>query len=122
MGRKVWVLESSTKGTGANMVPLERVLQSPSSNSTTPVRVPRKPRPRPAPEPEPRAPRRFKIVDLLSRAVLGEDVSARETIDVLRGVRSVVDVNVYVWEPAHERWRLLTVAEQGAMWALRDRR
>jgi hypothetical protein len=122
MGRKVWVLETSTKGTGANMVPLERVLQSPSSNSTTPVRVPRKPRPRPAPEPEPRAPRRFKIVDLLSREVLGEDISARETVDVLRGVRSVVDVNVYVWEPAHERWRLLTVAEQGAMWELRDRR
>jgi hypothetical protein len=121
MGRKAWVLETSTKGTGANMVPLERVLQSPSSNSTTPVRVPRKPRPRPAPEPEPRAPRRFKIVDLLSREVLGEDVSARETVEILRGVRSVVDVNVYVWERAHERWRLLTVAEQGAMWQLRDR-
>jgi hypothetical protein len=126
MGRKVWVLETSTKGTGANMVPLERILQSPASNSTAPVHVPRKPPPRPAPEPEPRAPRRFKIVDLLTRQVLGEDVSARETIEVLRGVRSVVDVNVYVWEPprsraGHERWRLLTVAEQGAMWELRDR-
>jgi len=130
MGRRVWVLETSTKGTGANMVPLERVLKSPSSTSTstpTPVYVPPERRPAPAPEPEPRAPRRFKIVDLLSREVLGEDVSARETIEVLGGVRSVVDVNVYVWEPARkgggsrERWRLLTVAEQGAMWELRDR-
>jgi hypothetical protein len=60
-------------------------------------------------------------VDLLTRQVLGEDVSARETVEVLRGVRSVVDVNVYVWEPKHDRWRLLTVAEQGAMWELRDR-
>ncbi|HWF74176.1 MAG TPA: hypothetical protein VG186_12565 [Solirubrobacteraceae bacterium] len=125
MGRKVWVLETSTKGTGANVVPLERVLQSPSSSSSssstpTSLYVPPKPpaRQAPAPEAEPRAPRRFKVVDLLSREVLGEDVSGRETAEVLRGVRSVVDVNVYVWEPGHERWRLLTVAEQGALWEL----
>lgn len=119
---KVWVLETSTKGTGASMVPLERVLKSPSSKSTpTPLYVPPKRRPRPAPAPEAPAPRRFKIVDLLTRQVLGEDVSTLETIEVLRGVRSVVDVNVYVWEPGHERWRLLTVGEQGAMWELRDR-
>jgi hypothetical protein len=118
---KVWVLETSTKGTGANMVPLERVLRSPNSTSTpAPVHVPRKPRPRPAPAPEPRALRRFKIVDLVSREVLGEDASVRETVDVLRGVRSVVDVNVYVWEPGHERWRLLTLGEQRALWDLRD--
>ncbi|HWF34670.1 MAG TPA: hypothetical protein VG295_04850 [Solirubrobacteraceae bacterium] len=101
---------------------MERVLESPASNSTAPVHVPRKPPSRPAVEPEPRAPRRFKIVDILTRQVLGEDVSARETIEVLRGVRSVVDVNLYVWEPGHERWRLLTVAEQGVMWELRERR
>ena len=119
MGRKVWVLETSTKGTGANVVPLERVLQSPSS-TPTPLYVPPKPRPQPEPEPEPRAPRRFKIVDLLSREVLGEDVSTRETMEILRAIRSVVDVNLYVWEPDHERWRLLTLTEQGAMWELRD--
>jgi hypothetical protein len=122
MAKKVWVLETSTKGTGANVVPLERVLRSPSSSSTpTPVYVPPKPRPRPAPAPEPKAPRRFKVVDVISRQVLGEDVSARETVDVLRGVRSVVDVHVYVWEPGHDRWRMLTLAEQGALWELRDR-
>jgi hypothetical protein len=118
MGRKVWVLETSTKGTGANMVPLERVLESPSSTSTPLYVPPKRSRPAPASEPETRAPRRFKIVDLLSRQVLGEDVSTRETIEVLRGVRSVVDVNLYVWEPGHDRWRLLTNPEQGAMWEL----
>jgi hypothetical protein len=123
MGRKVWVLETSTKGTGANVVPLERVLKSPSSTSTpTPLYVPPKQsRPAPAPEPQPRAPRRFKVVDLLSREVLGEDVGTRETMEILRRVRSVVDVNLYVWEPEQERWRLLTLAEQGAMWELRER-
>lgn len=128
MAKKVWVLETSTKGTGANVVPLERVLRSPSSSSTpVPVYVPPTPRPRPAPAPEPKAPRRFKIVDVVSRQVLGEGVNTRETVDLLRGVRSVVDVHVYVWEPARKRagqarWRMLTLAEQGALWELRDRR
>jgi hypothetical protein len=124
MARKVWVLETATKGTGANMVPLERVLRSPASTPTStpaPVYVPPKRRPQPAPAPEPRAPRRFKLVDLVSREVLGEDMSTRETVEVLGGIRSSVDVNIYVWEPAHERWRLLTLAEQGAMWELRAR-
>ena len=118
MAKKVWVLETSTKGTGANVVPLERVLEGPSSNST-PIYVPPRRQPSPAPEPEPKAPRRFKLVDLLSREVLGEDIGLRETVEILRGVRSVVDVNLYVWEPAHDRWRLLTLAEQGALWDLR---
>jgi hypothetical protein len=123
MAKKVWVLETSTKGTGANVVPLERVLRSPSSSSTpVPVYVPPKPRPRPAPAPAPRQPRRFKVVDVVSRQVLAEDANARETVEVLNGVHSVVDVHVYVWEPGHERWRLLTIAEQAALWELRDRR
>lgn len=126
MAKKVWVLETSTKGTGANVVPLERVLQSPTS-TPAPVYVPPKPRPRPAPAPEPRQPRRFKVVDVVSRQVLAEDVNTRETVDVLSGVRSVVDVHVYVWEPARkrdgrERWRMLTLAEQAALWELRDPR
>ena len=124
MARKVWVLETSTKGTGANMVPLERVLRSPASTPTStpaPVYVPPERRPQPAPAPEPRAPRRFKVVDVVSRQVLGEDLSTREAVEMLGGIRSSVDVNVYVWEPAHERWRLLTLAEQGAMWELRAR-
>jgi hypothetical protein len=36
-------------------------------------------------------------------------------------VRSVVDVHISVWDPDDERWRLLSFAEQKAIWALRDR-
>ncbi|HWC86059.1 MAG TPA: hypothetical protein VG388_05950 [Solirubrobacteraceae bacterium] len=124
MAGKVWVLETSTKGTGANMVPLERVLRSPASTPTAtpaPLYVPPKRAPAPAPEVEPRAPRRFRIVDVVSRAALGYDIGAREAVELLGAIRSVVDVNVYVWEPGRERWRLLTTAEQGAMWELRAR-
>jgi hypothetical protein len=107
------------------MVPLESVLRSPASTPTStpaPVYVPPKRRPQPAPAPKPRGPRRFKLVDVVSREVLGEDLSTREAVEILGEIRSSVDVNIYVWEPARERWRLLTLAEQGAMWELRARR
>jgi hypothetical protein len=117
---KVWVLQTETKGTGANMVPLERVLKKPSA-SAEPLYVPRKPTPPPPKEPEPREPRRFKVVDVMTRQVLADGASTRETIDVLKGIRSVVDVNVYVWQPESERWRMLTFGESGEMWKLRDR-
>ena len=52
--------------------------------------------------------------------VLAEDATARATIQVLNGVRSIVDVNVYVWMPATERWRLLTFDEQRLLWSHRD--
>jgi hypothetical protein len=35
---KVWVLDTETKGTGANMVPLEKVLRRPEPNSEPPRR------------------------------------------------------------------------------------
>ena len=118
---KVWVLQTETKGTGANMVPLERVLkQPPAATSAEPVRVPRKHTPPPPKQPEPKAPRRFKVVDVMTREVLAHDASARETIDALTGIRSIVDVNVYVWQPEGERWRMLTFAECAEMWKLRD--
>jgi hypothetical protein len=118
---KVWVLETHTKGTGANMVPLEsRQKQAPESE---PVFV--KPR-RPAAQaveaaPAPRRPSRFKLVDLMTDQVLAEDVGARQAVAVLRDVRSVVDVRVYLWHERDERWRLLSQREQKALWALRDR-
>lgn len=62
----------------------------------------------------------FKVVDIRSRAVLAEDATARATIGVLNGVRSIVDVNVYVWTPATKRWRLLTFDEQRLLWKHRD--
>src|SRR3954454_23381205 len=94
---KTWVLDTETKGTGAHVVPLEdaRPKRPPAK-----VEVPRKPRPRPQPAPEPRRPRaraesrqtppprpppapeprrppRFKVVDVMTRATLAEDVDGR---------------------------------------------
>jgi hypothetical protein len=112
------VLDSGTKGTGAEMVPLDKVLKKPAPPGE-PVFVPPKPRPRPAPAPEPRQPRRFKVVDVMSGRVLAEDAAAGATIRVLEGVRSVVDVRVYVWQPRAKKWRLLTIGEQKAMWERR---
>jgi hypothetical protein len=79
-----------------------------------------KPRPRPAPAPEPRLPRRFKVIDVMTRQPLVDGASARDTVDVLRDVRSIVDVNVYVWESKRSDWRLLTLAEQRMVWNARD--
>src|SRR5437588_10052636 len=103
---KVWILDTGTKGTGARMVPLEDVLTKPAAVAET-VAPPRKPRPRRSKPPEPREPYRFKILDVMTREPLAEGERLPETIDVLRGVRSLVDVNLYVWAPATESWRLL---------------
>lgn len=110
---KTWVLHTETKGTGANMVPLDRVTRRPSTPE--PVFVPREPRPRPPEAPQPKAPRRFRVVDVMTRELLADEASAAEAIDALKGVRSTVDVNVYVWQEVRARWRVLTFAEQRAM-------
>jgi hypothetical protein len=116
--RRPWVLDAGTKGTGAEMVPLEKVLKKPAPKGE-PAFTPPKPRPRPAPAPEPRQPRRFRVVDVVSARVLAEGIDARATVRVLEGVRSVVDVRVYVWQPRAKKWRLLTMGEQKAMWERR---
>jgi hypothetical protein len=118
--KRTWVLDTETKGTGAQMVPLEKVLRDPSSPAA-PLFVPPARRPRPDPEPAPKPPRRFKVVDVMTRAVLAEDADHRALIEALAGVGSVVDVHISVWDPDGERWRLLTFAEQKAIWALRER-
>lgn len=113
---KTWVLKTETKGTGATMVPLESTTQR--SAPTEPVFVPREPAPREQPTPEPPAPRRFRVVDVMTRQELVDDGSAREAIDALRDVHSLVDVDLYVWQPVHERWRMLTSPERHVMWEL----
>jgi hypothetical protein len=117
---KVWILDTETKGTGANVVPLEKVSRKPAPEPE-PLSVPRKPRPRPAPAPEPPPPPEFKVVDLMTRETLVEGANARETVAALRPLRSVVDVNVYARRRETEEWRLLTLEEQRALWRLRDR-
>ena len=115
---KVWVLDTETKGTGAEMVPLDKVQRRPAP-SKEPFWVPPERHPR-APKPaEPRAPLKFRIVDVLSRSVLADDAGAREAVDVLNGVRSIVDVQVYIRE--REQWRLLTLDELRTLWGARTR-
>ena len=114
---KVWVLDTETKGTGANMVPLERVVKK-GSEAVPGFALPDL---RPPPAPEPREPRRFKVLDVMTRQVLADEADARTTVAVLSGVRSIVDVTIYVWEPEGERWRMLSFAETKALWERRVR-
>ncbi len=115
---KIWVLDTETKGTGAQVVPLNAVLKKPEPKSE-PIFVPPKRRPKPAPEPAPRPPRSFRVVDILSREVLADGASLRETLALLGTVRSTVDVNVRMWEPAEETWRLLSHRELQLLWERR---
>ena len=115
---KVWVLRTETKGTGASVVPLESATgRDPVAE---PVRVPRKPRPPAKPAPEPRAPHRFRIIDVMTRQTLADDAGVRETAEILKGVRSLVDVSVYVWQETLERWQLVPFSDVEAIRALVD--
>ena len=112
------MLDTETKGTGAEMVPLEKVQRRSPGRGARPVRAP-EPRPRRAPEPAPRGPRRFRIVDVRSGRTLAEDADARAAVDLLKGFRSLVDVRAYVWDAGGEDWRPLTLAEQKSLRELR---
>ncbi len=114
-----WVLHTETKGTGAQMVPLETLEKGSRSSSPAPEFVaPRRSESRERQEAEPRAPRRFRVVDVMTRQQLVEDASAKETVEALRDTRSLVDVNVYVWEEERARWRPLTFEEQRTLMEL----
>lgn len=114
---RTWILDSETKGTGARMVPLDTVTKR--SSSTEPVLKGGEPAPRPQPSPPAlRAPRRFKVVDVMTHQPIVEDATAREAVEALKNIRSTVDVTVYTWQDHAGRWRPLTLGEQGALWEL----
>jgi len=102
------------------MVPLEKALKKPSLEPELVVVALERP-PRPTESSEPPAPAMFKIVDVRSSHVLAEDISARETVDLLEDIGSIVDISIYAWMPAAKRWRLLTFAERKALWEFRRR-
>jgi hypothetical protein len=116
--RRTWVLDTETKGTGAHMVPRDELeggeRPRPGRMWVPPKRTPREPEP-----PKPRPPRRFRVLDVVTRAVLLEDGSVAETLALLGGVEHINDVNLYVWEPDEDRWRLLSMAEQRVVWGRR---
>jgi hypothetical protein len=108
-----WVLDTETKGTGANMVPLERITKRSSEPTRRFVLPEREPPQNEAPKPRP--PHRFRIVDVMTRQDLLEDGNARDAVETLGSVRSIVDVNVYVWDGEREHWLLLPFGEQSAL-------
>jgi hypothetical protein len=117
---KTWVLDTETKGTGAHIAPLPRAREEPLSERELALVLFKGP-PRPARPQEPALPLRFKVVDVMSARVLAEGIGARATVDLLEGMRSVTDVRIFVWIEATGRWRLLTHAEQKALWGFRRR-
>ena len=117
---KLWILDTEAKGTGAHMVPLDSVLRKPGSGAVEGFHLPPLKPPAPASE-APRAPRRFKVVDVVTRAVLADGTDARATVRVLEQVRSVVDVTIWVWQPDDERWRMLSLEHARALWDYRGR-
>jgi len=102
---KPWV--PIEKGSGPEAVPLR------------PASVGRRRAPLATPEPAARAPRRFRAVSVMSRAVLADDVELPELLAALGQVARVGDVSLFVWAVDAERWRLLTLAEQQAVWKRR---
>ncbi|MBV8998425.1 MAG: hypothetical protein JO304_05160 [Solirubrobacterales bacterium] len=112
-------MDTETKGTGANMVPLERVQHS-GSNSVPGFVFPKLKPPEPA-TPEPKAPRHFRVVNVVTREVLVEDGDARETVGALENVRSIVDVTIWVWQPDQKRWRMLSLEDARTLWEYRGR-
>jgi hypothetical protein len=117
--RRAWVLDHETKGTGAQMLPLEKV-HTPAGTTRAAVVV-REPPPLPEKPVEPAGPRRFKVVDVMTRRVLAEDVGLRTAVDVLEEARSVVDVNVYVWREPAQEWLQLSQRDRRKLWELRGR-
>jgi hypothetical protein len=129
MGKKrtTWVLDTETKGTGAEMVPLERLLERKRlKGDRDRIRVI-------GPQAEPsetpvtdtdddgdRGPRKFRIVDVRSRHALADGANLSEALEVLSEVGSIVDVNVYVQEPGESRWRPLSMSERRALWRFRE--
>jgi len=117
---KTWVLDTETKGTGAHIAPLPRAREEPLSERELALFLFKRP-PRPQEPHEPAPPPRFKVVDVMSARVLAQGIGARATVDLLEGMRSVTDVRIFLWRESTGRWRLLTLAEQKALWGFRRR-
>ena len=117
MSRK-WVLDTETKGTGAQMVPLDKAHAGAGAHA--PIVVREQPSPPPK-EAAPAGPRRYKVVDVMTRQVLADDVDLRTAVDAMGGARSVVDVNVYVRQGSGDAWFQLSQGDRRRLWALRDR-
>src|SRR4051794_5464340 len=102
------------------MVPLDKKIdvERTSGGLTVVQQRPKKPPPAPAP----RGPRKFKVVDVMTREALVDGADAPPPVELLGGVRRVVDVSVFVGEEKARRWQQLTQRETQMLWGLRGRR
>jgi hypothetical protein len=116
---KTWVLDTETKGTGAHIAPLKNAGGAQRERELSTVTLQRPPRP--AEPPAPPEPLTFRVADIRSGRLLGEGLDARATVELLEGMRSALDVRVWVWMPESGRWRLLTLDERNALWQFRGR-
>jgi hypothetical protein len=117
---KTWVLDTETKGTGAHIAPLPRSREERATERELALVLLERP-PRPPQPHEPVPPLRFKVVDVMSAQVLAEGIGARATVELLEGMHSVTDARIFLWIEMTGRWRLLTLAEQKALWDFRRR-
>jgi len=114
---KTWVLDTETKGTGAHIAPLTDAGHERSREAELAlVQLARPPRPKRPSEPPPKA--TFRVVDVLSGKLLGEDLDAREAVHELAGLRSALDARVYLRHGENARWRLLSLGDTRRLWAL----
>ena len=117
---KTWVLDTETKGTGAEMVPIEKKLAGPRrERDLALVELGGAPKPEAAATAP--APTRFKVVDVPSGMTRAENVGVREALGALAGMRSVLDARISVWSPERGRWRILPLQDAKRLWELRDR-
>lgn len=116
---KTWVLDTETKGTGAEMVPLERALKQKRTGKGITVgrrhATRTRQEPEPAPPPAARGPRQFKLISAITCRVVAEGIGVREAVDLLERARSLVDVRVYVRGDESADWRPLTLRETRAL-------
>jgi hypothetical protein len=113
-------LDTETKGTGAHIAPLRRAREEQASERELALVLLKRP-PRPLQSHEPVPPLRFKVVDVMSAQVLAQGIGARATVDLLEGMQRVTDARIFLWIETTGRWRLLTLAEQKALWRFRRR-
>jgi hypothetical protein len=113
---KTWVLDTETKGTGAHIVPLKSRARDGREKELAIVQLERPPRPPQAPAEEPHT--RFRVIDVMSASVLGEDLDAEDAVHELANMRSALDARVYVRSYSDARWRLLSLADTRALWQL----
>ena len=121
MAKKIWVLDTETKGTGANVVPLESTLRKPAGPRRAALRAAQARSA--APGARPRRGRRAPTRSSTSPPARSwrEDVDTRAAIRVLEGLGSVVDVRIYVWDDTTEHWVLLTLGEHKSLWDYRGK-